>query len=62
MSHADLPGAALRVLNNYAVTLPSPDLRGVRQALEPFLFDGDNICRDDVAEIAQKIDDELSAE
>ena len=50
MSH-ELLGAALRVLNNYAITLPPPDLLAAREALESFLFDGD-ICRDDVAEVA----------
>lgn len=49
---------ALRVLDRYAVTLPPPDLPAAREALEPFMFD-DDICRDDVAEICQRIDDHL---
>jgi uncharacterized membrane protein len=53
---------ALRVLNRHAVALPSTtDLAALRQALDPLKFDGD-LCRDDVAEIAQKIDDALAHE
>lgn len=56
----DLIRDALRVLNRHAVTLPTspPNLASVRLALDPLLFDGE-ICRDDVAEICQKIDEVL---
>lgn len=52
---------ALRVLNKYAVTLPPApvDLRAARVALDPLMDDGEQ-HRDDVSEICQKIDDELS--
>ncbi|MEP7246472.1 MAG: hypothetical protein ABI885_22725 [Gammaproteobacteria bacterium] len=61
MSHPDLLRAALRVLNEYAVTLPPPDLISAREALQAFMFDADGIQRDDVLNVCQKIDDELSA-
>jgi uncharacterized membrane protein len=55
----DLTRDALRVLNQHAVALPtSTDLASLRAALEPLLFDGD-LCRDDVAEVCQRIDDVL---
>jgi hypothetical protein len=52
---------ALRVLNRHAVILPAApiSLRAMRDALEPLLDDGEQ-HRDDVSEICQKIDDELS--
>lgn len=51
---------ALRILDRYAVTLPpDPDLATIRRELDPFIFDGDT-CRDDVAEICQRIDDRLA--
>lgn len=55
----DLLQDALRVLNRYAVPRPAQlDLRSARKLLDPFIFDGDH-CRDDVAEICQKLDDIL---
>lgn len=51
---------AMRVLDRYAVTLPPlPTLQSVRQALDPFIFDGE-VCKDDVAEICQRLDDLLT--
>lgn len=61
----DLARDALRVLNRHAVALPTAtDLPTLRAALQPLLFDGDGDdahCRDDVAEICQRIDDILLA-
>lgn len=51
--------AALRVLDRYAVTLPTADLPSVRRELEQFMFDPAGIGRDDVLEICQTIDDVL---
>ena len=52
---------ALRLLNRHAVTLPTGEqnLAELRRLLDPLLFDGD-VCRDDVAEVCQKIDDAIS--
>ena len=51
---------ALRILDRYAVTLPTPpDLPAVREALDSFQFDEHGNCRDDVAEVCQQIDDAL---
>lgn len=47
----------LRLLNQYAVTLPSADLRTVRAELKKLLTDENNTHRDDVSELMQKIDD-----
>jgi hypothetical protein len=58
MQDADLLRDAQRVLERYAVVPLAPTLRAARDALEPFLFDGD-LCRDDVAEICQKLDEVL---
>jgi uncharacterized membrane protein len=54
---------ALRVLNQHSVTLPTDaiNLAAIRQLLDPLIFDG-NVCRDDVAEICQKIDDSVRSE
>jgi len=50
---------AMAVLHRYAIPPPiDPDLRSVRAALDPFIFDGDH-CRDDVAEVCMKLDDVL---
>lgn len=50
---------ALRVLDRYAVTMPNPDLKTVRDELEKHLTDENGIHRDDVSEVMQKIDDAL---
>ena len=58
MTHSEtLLREALRVLDRYAATLPAPDLHSARRALEDFIFDDDGVCRDDVINICQKIDE-----
>jgi hypothetical protein len=53
----DLVWDGLSMLDRYGVKPPeSKDLRSVREALAPLIFDG-NVCRDDVAELCQQIDD-----
>lgn len=59
-----LLSTALRILDRYATTRPSPpDLRAVRHALGTFMFDPDTgVQRDDVLNICQRIDDVPSGE
>jgi hypothetical protein len=58
----ELVREALNVLDKYAVTLPHPDLRIVREALQEHLEDENGIHRDDVSEIMQKIDGVLPSQ
>ena len=71
--HPQLLSDAFSVLDRYSAAIPDRDpvkslnedrtelLSRVRVALEPLIFDG-TVRRDEVAEIAQKIDDVLAAE
>ena len=71
--HPQLLRDALSVLDRYSVAIANRDpvksldedrtelLARVRAALEPLIFDG-TVRRNEVAEIAQKIDDVLAAE
>ena len=71
--HPQLLRDAFEVLDRYSASIANRDtvkslnenrgelLHRVRAALDPLIFKG-NVRRDDVAEIAQKIDDVLAAE
>ena len=71
--HPQLLRDALSVLDRYSAKIADRDpvkslnedrtelLARVRAALDPLIFDG-TVRRDEVAEIAQKIDDVLAAE
>jgi ElaB/YqjD/DUF883 family membrane-anchored ribosome-binding protein len=56
--HARVLRDAQRVLQSYGIDADG-DLRSLRAALERLMFDEDERCRDDIAEIAMKIDDLL---
>lgn len=71
--HPQLLCDALAVLDRYSTNIANRDpakslkedrtelLRRVRAALDPLIFDG-TVRRNDVAEIAQRIDDTLASE